>query len=59
LHDSSPGSAGGIASIVFIVLWPVLFTLLIVLQAIGIQSMSLFVDVDCENGMWSSLVSKK
>ena len=59
LHDPSPGSAGGIASIIFIVLWPLLFTLLIVLQAVGIQSMSLFVDVDCQNGMFSSLVGKK
>ena len=59
LHDSSPGSAAGIASITFIVLWPLLFVILIVLQAIGIQSMSLFVDVDCEKGMFYSLVNKK
>lgn len=56
LHSSDPGSAAGIASITFIVLWPVIFVVLMVLQFLGIQSMSLFVDVDAENGMFKALV---
>jgi len=59
LHSSDPGSTAGIASIVFIVLWPTIFVALMTLQAIGINSMSLFVDVDAENGMFKALVRRK
>lgn len=55
LHSSDPGSAAGIASITFIVLWPTIFVILMTLQVVGIQSMSLFVDIDSERGMFKAL----
>lgn len=58
LHSSDPGSTAGIASITFLVLWPLIFILLMTLQVLGIQSMSLFVDVDSERGMFKALVSR-
>lgn len=59
LHSSDPGSAAGIASITFMVLWPVIFVVLMTLQLFGIQSMSLFVDVDCERGMFKALAGSR
>ena len=59
LHSSNPGSTAGIASIVFIVMWPTIFVALMTLQAIGINSMSLFVDVDSEHGMFKALVRRR
>lgn len=59
LHSSDPASTAGIASITFIVLWPTIFIVLMVLQIIGINSMSLFVDVDAEHGMFKALVRRR
>ena len=56
LHSTDPGSAAGVASISFVILWPLIFCILFSLQCIGIQSMSLFVDVDREKGMFKALV---
>ena len=59
LHSTDPTSTAGIASITFLVLWPLIFVVLMLLQACGFQSMTLFVDVDCKNGMWAHLLKRK
>lgn len=58
LHSSDPASTAGIASIIFIVMWPTIFIVLMALQMLGINSMSLFVDVDEEHGMFKHLVRR-